>query len=177
MLKSELAKIIKLVGGTYHNFRSNEDTTEAWYIILQDCPFESCYGSLLSYLRQGNDKAPTPGQLRPQGNVTCLSQTKKDTSVEDRRMDSAGFVRIRLDDGNWAWNQKSFSVFDKKKNTWRSKIDFCMDRFGAGAITNIVRQITDHRSMSYLLKTSDWIEAYRFRIDSLTNEALKIEGT
>jgi hypothetical protein len=178
MTKSEMTKIFRMISGAFATFRPSEDSLDIWLRVLGDCPFEAVQAQLVSYLRQGGEKAPLPGQLRTKrlvGDSSTIRSTSQERSKERTEMISLGFVFVKLDDGLHTWDRKEFCIWDTALNAYRRKVDFCMDKWGATAVTNAIKEITQGQTLTSLVSNFDWVIAYRAKIDELTEEAQKVE--
>ena len=66
MTSEETMKLLRAISAAYPNFNPKDmrDTAEIWTMVLGDLPLSAVFASFRSYLDDGNEFAPNPGQLR-----------------------------------------------------------------------------------------------------------------
>ena len=66
MTSEETLKLLRAISAAYPNFNPKDmrDTAEIWTMVLGDLPLSAVFAAFRSYLDDGNEFAPNPGQLR-----------------------------------------------------------------------------------------------------------------
>lgn len=66
MTSEETMKLLRAISAAYPNFNPKDmrDTAEIWTMVLGDLPLSAVFAAFRSYLDDGNEFAPNPGQLR-----------------------------------------------------------------------------------------------------------------
>lgn len=79
MTSEETMKLLRAISAAYPNFNPKDmrDTAEIWTMVLGDLPLSAVFAAFRSYLDDGNEFAPNPGQLRALlRNVTTTDPTE-----------------------------------------------------------------------------------------------------
>ena len=64
MDKTQIAKLLTIINGTYPNFQANQATSKIWLEILKDEDASLAYKALIAYVSEGHAFAPNPGQIK-----------------------------------------------------------------------------------------------------------------
>ncbi len=62
MKKTELIQLMKLISKYYQNFEVDKEKIEAWFVLMQDVPFERAQKNLWEHCRRSSF-VPTPADI------------------------------------------------------------------------------------------------------------------
>lgn len=110
----------------------------------------------------------------------ALRSTRQERADHNMFNRKSGKVLVRLDpDENGRveqiWEAESRSVYDKKRDCWRRKIDYVCEHMGGRAVEAEIRGLVGEKAtVSDLFSRSDWQSAYLLKLDEMVKQVNEV---
>jgi hypothetical protein len=174
----EIANYLEDIRRRFQSFKPAEQNVELWHRQLQDCPIATLHKALDEYWKDGKF-APAFSDLYKLalkisgGKFRRRPETANPEMVKALRADAyrAGLVPCYTDEGKiWVgWKAKD-SCRQRGPEKWQLKIEYCMEKLGAGSVTAMLREKFGS-SIADMMKRSSFAADYKQLLNTMVQLA------